>query len=285
MPYNSLRDYLSVIESQRLLQWIDKEVEKDWEISSLARQYFRKTDSRVRTALGFRHVKGYDIPVVLGIIGGSRRIYGLAMETELRAEEFVQTWKRGFENPQEPVLVKSGPCKEVILKDKDVDLNRFPIPVWTPEKSPDPYLTAACSITKDLETGIRNVGVYRMEVKAKDQTGILWDLPSQHGALHFAKYEAAQKPMPMATVIGADPTIVMSAVTKVPFGVDEFAVAGGWRKRPVELTPCETIDLEVPATAEIVLEGEIYPGERAREGPFGEYTGYMGGPYQMPIFP
>lgn len=284
MPYDGLRDYLSVLESHGLLQWVETEVDKDWEISSLARQYFRKMDSKNRTALGFRHVKGNDIPVILGIIGGSRRIYGLALETELTAEEFVRVWKRGFENPLEPVLVKSGPCKEVILKGKDIDLNRFPIPIWTPEKDPNPYLTAACSITKDLETGIRNVGVYRMEIKGKDRTGILWDLPSQHGALHFAKYEATQKPMPMATVIGADPTVVMSAVTKVPFGVDEFGVAGGWRRKPIELVPCETIDLEVPATAEIVLEGEIYPGERVSEGPFGEYTGYMGGPYQMPIF-
>lgn len=175
MPYDGLRDYLSALESHGLLQWVEKEVDKDWEISSLARQYFRKTDSKNRTAIGFRHVKGSDIPVVLGIIGGSRKIYGLALETELIAEEFFQTWKQGFEIPLEPLMVNLGPCKEIILKGKEIDLNRFPIPVWTPGKDPNPYLTAACSITKDLETGIRNVGVYRMEVKGKDHTGILWD--------------------------------------------------------------------------------------------------------------
>lgn len=284
MPYDSLRDYLYLLESHGLLQWVEKEVEKDWEISSLARLYFQKTDSKDRKALGFKHIKGNDIPLVLGIIGSSRKIYGQALETELKTDEFIKKWKRGFENPIEPVILKTGPCKEVILEGKDIRLNRFPIPVWTPEKDPNPYLTAACSITKDLETGIRNVGVYRMEVKGDDQTGILWDLPSQHGALHFAKYEAKKRPMPMATVIGVDPTVLIAAVTKVPFGMDEFAVAGGWRRKPIELVRCETIDLEVPATAEIVLEGEIYPEERMMEGPFGEYTGYMGGPYQMPIF-
>jgi 4-hydroxy-3-polyprenylbenzoate decarboxylase len=129
MPYESLRDYLSVLESQGLLQWVEKEVDKNWEISSLARQYFRKTNSQNRTALGFRRVKGYDIPVVLGLIGASQRIYGLALETALTPEEFVQTWKRGFENPLPPSLVKSGPCKEIILTDQDVDLHRFPIPL------------------------------------------------------------------------------------------------------------------------------------------------------------
>jgi UbiD family decarboxylase len=139
-------------------------------------------------------------------------------------------------------------------------------------------------ITKDPETGIGNIGTYRMEIKKKNITGVLWDLPSQHGAVHYGKYEKRKEPMPMAVALGVDPTVIMASVTKVPLDIDEMAVAGGLRKKPIEVVPCETIDLNVPASAEIVLEGEVLPGERVREGPFGEYTGYMGGPYDMPNF-
>ena len=120
--------------------------------------------------------------------------------------------------------------------------------------------------------------------RSRGRTGVLWDLPSQHAAVHYRKYEEAGRSMPAAVAIGVDPTILMSAVAKVPYGVDELAVAGALRGAPVELVKCRTVDLEVPATAEIVLEGEIRPGYRETEGPFGEYTGYMGGPYELPVF-
>ncbi|MBA7671643.1 3-octaprenyl-4-hydroxybenzoate carboxy-lyase [subsurface metagenome] len=103
-------------------------------------------------------------------------------------------------------------------------------------------------------------------------------------AIHFAKYEAGQNPMPVAVAVGVDPVILMAAAAKVPLDVDELAVAGALRGEAIPLVKCETIDLEVPATAEIILEGEILPGEKETEGPFGEYTGYMGGPYELPLF-
>ena len=270
MPYESFRQYLEILESRKWIKWIDAEVDKDWEITSVARIYFRRTPENERCALGFRHVKGYDIPLVLGTIGASRRIYGMAIETEPAFEKIKTAWQGALASPIAPVTVDSGPCKEVILRGKDVDLYRFPIPVWTPEKDPNPFLTAPCLITKDPETGIGNIGTYRMEIKKKDQTGLLWDLPSQHGAIHYAKYEEMNKPMPMAVVLGVDPTVIMASVTKVPLDIDEMAVAGGLRGKAIEVVPCETIDLHVPASAEIVLEGEVLPGERASEGPFGE---------------
>ena len=284
MPYESFRQYLEILEQNGYLKWIDAEVDKDWEITSVARNYFRRTRENKRCALGFRNVKGYHIPVVLGAIGGSRKIYGLAMEAEPGFNSIKETWAKALANPLEPVEVDGGPCKDVILKGDDVDLYNFPIPTWTPEKDPAPFLTAPCLITRHAETGIGNIGTYRMEIKARDQTGVLWDLPSQHGAVHYATYEKKNEPMPMAVVLGADPTIIMSSVTKVPQDIDEMAVAGGLRGKPVEVVKCETCDLYVPATAEIVLEGEVLPGERFIEGPFGEYTGYMGGPYEMPKF-
>ena len=284
MPYDSFREYLEVLERNDCLKWIEAEVDKDWEITSVARNYFRRTMNSERKALGFRKVKGYDTPVVLGAIGASRKIYGLAMETEPGFEQIKDAWNRALSNPIPPVMVETGPCQEVVLEGDEVDLNRFPIPTWTPEKDPNPFLTAPCLITKDPENGLANIGTYRMEIKAKDKTGVLWDMPSQHGAIHYAKYEKRNEPMPMAVVIEAEPTIIMSSVSKVPLDVEEVAVSGGLRGAPVEMVRCHSIDLEVPATAEIVLEGEVLPGERESEGPFGEYTGYMGGPYQMPNF-
>jgi UbiD family decarboxylase len=284
MPYESFRHFLEALEQNGCFKWIDAEVDKDWEITSVARNYFRNTEASARCALGFRNVKDYDIPVVLGAIGASKKIYGLAIDTEPTFKNIKATWERARSNLIPPVTVDSGPCKEVILKGQDVDLHRFPIPTWTPDKDPNPFLTAPCLITKDPETGTGNIGTYRMEIKSRNKTGVLWDLKSQHGAIHYSKWEERNEPMPMAVVVGADPSIVMGSVTKVPLDVDEMDVAGGLRGKPVEVVKCETCDLMVPANAEIVLEGVVPPKERETEGPFGEYTGYMGGPYQMPAF-
>lgn len=284
MPYDSFQHYLETLEKNGCVKWVEKEVDKDWEITSVARNYFRKTKESERCALGFRNVKGYDIPVVLGAIGASRKVYGLAIETDPGFSSIKETLSGALANPVNPVVVDSGPCKDVILTGDEVDLHRFPIPTWTPEKDPAPFLTAPCLFTRHAETGVGNIGTYRMEIKAKNETGVLWDLPSQHGAVHYASWEKQNQPMPMAVVIGADPTIIMSSVSKVPLGVDEICIAGGLRGKPVEVVKCETCDIYVPATAEIVLEGVVLPGESVVEGPFGEYTGYMGGPYMMPKF-
>ena len=165
--------------------------------------------------------------------------------------------------------MSSAPCQEVVLTGDQVDLSKFPIPTWTPDKDPAPYVTAPCMVSRDLETGIPNVGIYRMQVKGPNRTGMLWDLPSQHGAMHYAQYEAANKPMPVAVVVGVHPTVLMSAAAKVPYGVDELAVAGGLLGEALPVVKCKTIDLNVPAHAEIVLEGTIAPAfarPKARSG-------------------
>lgn len=285
MAFRDLREYLDTLTNKGLMKWIDAEVDKDWEISAIARKVSqRKPEDRV--ALGFRNVKGFDIPVVVNTVGGSRAIYAEALGTGPNVNSIIAKWNEALSHPLDAVPVTQGeaPCQEVVIEGDAVDLGKLPIPTWTPELDPAPYFTAPCMITKDMETGIRNVGVYRMQVKGKNRTGALWDLPSQHAAIHFAKWEAANKPMPVAVAVGVDPTILMAAVAKVPQGVDELAVAGGLRGEPVPVVKCHSIDVEVPATAEIILEGEIYPGEKESEGPFGEYTGYMGGPYDLPVF-
>jgi len=283
LPYRDLRDYLAVLESKGLLKWTSREVDKDWEISCVSRVVMSRPEHD-RFAVGFRRVKGYEVPVVVGIIAANRAIYATALETSQNIEDIIKKWSDALSKPIDPIMVDKAPCKEVVHYGEDVNLNKFPIPVWTPEKDPAPFLTAPCVVTKDPETGIRNVGIYRIQIKGKNKTGVLWDLPSQHAAIHFSKYEALGKPMPAAIVIGADPTVCMTAAAKVPFGVDEFAVSGGLRGKPLELVKCETVDLEVPASSEIVLEGEFLPHVREPEGPFGEYTGYMGPVNDMPVF-
>jgi len=284
LPYSDLREYLSLLEDQGLLCWVDQEVDKDWEIASIACLLFRKRSPDERCALGFRHVKGYDIPVVLGTVSACRRIYATALGIDPEMEQIIAKWTRALQNPIPSELQRTGACQEVVLEGDRIDLTKFPIPTWVPDQDPAPYITAPCCISKDRETGVQNVGIYRMQVKGPNRTGILWDLPSQHGAMNYATWEAVGEPMPMAVAVGVEPTVLMTAASKVPYGVDELDVSGGLRGAPLPTVRCKTIDLHVPATAEIVLEGEVLPYEREIEGPFGEYTGYMGGPYDLPIF-
>jgi UbiD family decarboxylase len=137
-------------------------------------------------------------------------------------------------------------------------------------------------ITKDVETGQRNVGTYRLQLKDTHHVG-LYVGAAQHAAKHIRQYEAKKQDMPVAIAIGVDPTIVLASISKFGYGTDELSVAGGLRGEPVPLVQCETVDLEVPANAEIVLEGFLRCGQREQEGPFGEFSGYMSPGGQQPV--
>lgn len=274
MPYKDLREYLEVLERKGKLHRIRAEVDKDWEISAVCRRMFQKFPALQRVGLLFENVRGHSIPVAVGVLGASKAIYMLALEAGTPGE-IIERWKRGLNHPLTPRLVKTGPCKEVVLKGDQVNLLIFPVPVWTVGHDPGPYITAPYVCTKDPDTGITNVGTYRVQVKGKDRTGV-FITPVHHGFVHIKKNDALNRPTPVAIVIGADPTIGLCAVAPVPTGVDEFAVAGGLRGEPLDLVKCETLDLEVPATAEIIIEGEFLPNYQEMEGPFGEFTGYIG---------
>ena len=147
------------------------------------------------------------------------------------------------------------------------------MPIWN-ELDGGPFLTLSCHVTKDPVTKGRNVGLYRNQVHDGNTLGIL-AAPYTH--LNLQRNKAPNEPFPVALVLGADPTVVMTAPAPIPFGIDELAIAGALRGKPLELVPCKTIPLEVPASAEIVIEGEILPDELREEGPFGEFTGHYGG--------
>jgi len=281
------RIHLQNLERMGLLRHVTKEVDKNWEISAVMRWVYHGNSEPKRYAVMFDHVKGYKIPVVVGAIGASYMTYALSLgldpmrpKTDLM-DEIRKRWIKAINHPVEPVLVSTGPCKENILLGDEVDIHMLPVPVWTPEK--DRYwkegygfLTSPFHITRDPESGIRNVGTYRnMLRKEPDEMGI-FPSPGTDLFSHFKKNEAKGHPTEIATVIGSDPTIGMTSVTSFPPEYDEMAIAGGL-----------TIDLEVPATAEFVIEGKILPPHERpyeMEGPFGEFTGHQGRALLNPVY-
>jgi UbiD family decarboxylase len=282
MPYESLRDYLDVLEQRGLFHWVDKEVDKDWEIATIGRMLFSALPEERRFGLGFRNITGYPGGrVVSGVIAASTQMIATALQCEAKPMVIYDRIMSGITRPIEAVMVPSGPCKEVIHLGSDVDLTTFPVPVWTPTKDAGPYLTPLW-VTKDPETGVRDIGIRRCQVKGRAKTGILFGAPDRYGAIHHAKWKEQGKPVPAAFYIGADPVQYLVAPSR--FGIDELAVAGGIRGQAVELVKCETVDIEVPATAEIVVEGEISTEIIEAEGPFGEFTGYMAGGRACPVF-
>lgn len=271
--YADLRDYLRCLEAAGKLRHVTKEVDKDWELGCIARWVFQAVPDQERYGLMFDHIKGCDAPLVVGVAAGSRPIYALGLG--VKPEQIYDTWVRALSQPIAPRQVADGPVKAVIRRGAEVDLHELPIAVWTPGKDAAPYLTANCVITRDPEDGTYNIGNYRMMLRDGASTAIQI-FPGQHIGLHFAKFKARRQNMPMCVAIGVDPAISYCAVAKIPLTLDEYQVAGGLRGAPIETVKAETCDLQVPAAAEWVLEGEVPWDVMEPEGPFGEYVGYMG---------
>ncbi|WP_206922815.1 UbiD family decarboxylase [Alicyclobacillus suci] len=273
MGYRDLREYLDALKRIGKLKVIDREVDKDWEISAVGRVAFQSIPEVERPALMFTNVKGHDVPVVFGILGGSRSIYAKALDTEF--ENVQQKWSHAQNNPIPPRVVATGPCKENILVGDDIDIFKFPVPTWTVGEDPAPYLTSPFVFTRDPDTGVQNVGTYRVMLKEKNKLGV-WVNFVQHARKHVEKYNERNERTPVAIVLGTDPSIGLCSVSRMIYGLDELSVAGGLRGEAVDVVKCETHDLLVPATAEIVIEGFFRPNFLEEEGPFGEYPGYMG---------
>jgi UbiD family decarboxylase len=280
MPYRDLREYLHVLEAKGLLCHVTAEVDKDWEISAVCRHTFRSIPQERRPAVMFDRIKGYSIPLVVGILGGSREIYATALGTDLNG--VWDAWQRG-KSPIPPRLVESGPCQEVVLMGEEANIEMLPAPVWTVGQDPGPYHTSPFVISRDPETGVQNVGTYRLQVKGPRKGGLMIN-PQRGMRRHLEKSEALGGGTEAAIVFGTDPVIGLTSVSPFPPGVDELAAAGGIRGEPVEVVRCRTVDLRVPATAEIVIEGRVPYLGREPEGPFGEYAGYMGAPGNNPVF-
>ncbi|MFM1814128.1 MAG: putative 3-octaprenyl-4-hydroxybenzoate carboxy-lyase [Pseudomonadota bacterium] len=280
------QEHLALLEAKGLVTRIDKPVNKDTEIHPLVRWQFLgnfpEEDRRVFWFTNVTDSKGntYDMPVVVGALAASEEIYAMGMGVPV--EELGEVWMNAIENPIPPEFVESAPCHEVVITGDDLTrpgggLARLPIPISTPGFDAAPYLTATVCVTKDPEIGIRNMGTYRAGLKATDRLGVRMAsrLSGAGGYAHWLKYQQRGEPMPCAIVVGCAPVVAFTGPQKLAIDEDEMAVAGGLAGRAMRVTRCKTIDLEIPADAEIVVEGLIDTEMLEPEGPFGESHGHI----------
>lgn len=278
--YSGLREYMRELEREGELHTLTAEVDWDEEIGAITR---RSIETRGPAVL-FTNIKGYGPEYrVLGIPLGpgqpsiqSRVAIAMGLPKQTPARDLVRIYRQRMDTPIEPVVVgaKDSPCKEIVLKGDDVDLYRFPTPKIHAADGGRYIGSWDIVVTKDSQTDWVNWGMYRSMIHDKRHLGILLIPSEQHGGAIWRQYESQGKAMPIAIVIGADPACHMAAITSLDPGQSEVAFAGSLLGEPVRLVKCETSDLQVPAEAEIVIEGEVLPGERKMEGPFGEYTGH-----------
>jgi UbiD family decarboxylase len=259
-----LRFFLNQLRTADKLLHIKREIDPKFELPAVM-----KVAEKLGKAILFEKVKGSRFSVINNLLG-SRDMLAILFETT--PELVVNEWINHVKKPIEPKLVSSGPVKEIVKKDSDVNLEELPL-VTHCNKDVGPYITAGIVVAKDPETGIRNVSINRMQFKGKTKLGIRM-MPPQHLGVIQEKCEKKGKDLEIAVVIGNHPFEMLTAATTVAYGVDEFNLSSALRKEPLELVKCETVDLEVPAMAEIVLEGKVLAGVREPEGPFGDFMQY-----------
>jgi 4-hydroxy-3-polyprenylbenzoate decarboxylase len=280
------QEHLARLEAQGLLVKVDRPINKDTELHPLVRwQFLGGFPESERRAFLFNNVVGakgekYDMPVAVGALAASNEIYAMGMGVPVDA--LGEVWTRAIERPIHPVVVESAACQELVitgsdLKRKGGGLAALPVPISTPGFDAAPYLTATVCVTKDPETGVRNMGTYRGQLKATDRLGVRMAsrLGGAGGYLHWLKYQKLGRPMPCAIVIGCAPVVAFTGPQKLAVDQDEMAVAGGLAGRALKVTRAKTIDLEIPADAEIVVEGLIDTELLEPEGPFGESHGHV----------
>jgi UbiD family decarboxylase len=295
-PYfRDLRDFIDLLEETENLYRIGERIDKNSELMPLVRWQYQGLPDSQRKAFLFENVtdpqgRNYVCRVAVGALSASREIYKMALgvAADDHAGAVAERWNLALSRPIPPRIVKNGPVKEVVLKGKEISrpaggLLRFPVPISNPGFDGGPFLTAPYVVTKDPETGVANVGTYRCMIKGPDKMGVSVS-PAQHIGIHFHKCKEKKIPLQAAIVLGCTPAIGLASVAKVGYDRNEYAVAGGIAGEPMALVKCEAVDLEVPARAEIVIEGEIPTDMMEPEGPFGEFTGYMGGQLMNGIF-
>src|SRR5262245_9367062 len=293
---SDLHEHIARLTERGLITRIDRAIDKDSELHPLARWQFqgglREEDRR---AFLFTNVVGargesYDIPVLVSGLAASPEIYATGLGVAVDA--IGALWLKAMANPIAPVLVDKAPCHEVVQTGKDLSAERaglasLPVPISTPGFDSAPYLTATLCVTKDPENGIQNMGTYRAALKATDRLAVRMVAREAGGAggyLHWRKYRSRKQPMPIAIVMGCAPVVFFTGPQKLSVDRDELTVAGGLAGAPIRKTKCVTVDIDVPADAEIVIEGLIDTSVLEPEAPFGESNGYVAlEAYNMPM--
>jgi 4-hydroxy-3-polyprenylbenzoate decarboxylase len=297
MRYDDLREFIRALEKKGQLRRIRTEVDPELEISEIT----DRVSKRGGPALLFEKVKNSAMPVLINAFGSRER-----MLMALGVDDYSEITGRIIElvdvkSPQGlveklkmiprladigkmfPKTVSDGPCKERILREGEFSLHDLPILKCWPEDG-GRFITMPLVFTRNPETGKRNCGMYRMQVYDESTTGMHWQI-HKHGAQHFRNLRRqGGARLDVAVAIGADPATVFSAILPLPEDLDEMMIAGFLREKPVEMVRCETIDVEVPAAAEIVLEGYVESDESRVEGPFGDHTGYYSLEEEFPVF-
>ena len=267
-----------------MLHVIDIPINKDKHLHPLVRWQFRggiATDER--KGFHFKNVTNgagtkYGGSCAVGVLASNQRIYEVGMAAT--AKEIGPKWLAAMANPIAPRLVETAECQEVVIARSEIrdgnGLDLLPVPISTPGFDVAPYFTAGCWVTKDPDTGVQNMGVYRGHIKSCDRVGVMMEMSTLAGGyVHWKKYQAAGQRMPVALVLGAPPIVEFTGPQKLPLGQDELGVAGALAGGPINVVRCKSVDLVVPAEAQAIIEGWIDTDILEPEGPFGESHGYM----------
>ncbi|MBI4523984.1 MAG: UbiD family decarboxylase [Deltaproteobacteria bacterium] len=282
--YPDLHEHIEALRKAGLLIVVDRVINKDTEMHPLVRwQYCGGVKEGDRKAFLFTNVtdsKGrkYDIPVLVAGLGGNHAIYSLAMRCDI--DKIRDRWIKAMTHPIAPRIVEAAPCHEIVYKGADLKnghgLDDIPVPISTPGWDNAPYTSSSHFITKDPETGIQNMGNYRGQIKAPDRMGM--NTSVEHGTggyIHWKKWKALGKPMPVAVVLGCPPSVSFTSVQKIADIYDELHVTGGLIGEPLNVVKAKTVDLLVPAESEIVIEGYVSTEYLEPEAPFGESHGHV----------
>ncbi len=300
MSYHSLAEFVDRLESENELVRITDRVSPILEITEVTDRVSKQPGGG--KALLFENIEGSNIPVLINAFGSFKRI-NIALSVHdiekipkdidkylkikppsslLEKVKLLPMLLEAAAFPPKIVSQQKAPCQEVVLTDHDVDLGKIPILQCWPNDA-GRFITFPIVVNRTIDKKLRNVGLYRMQVYDKKTTGMHWHI-HKDGAHFFHEFQKQGKIMECAVAIGADPAVCYSASAPLPYGIDEFLFAGFIRKSPVPLVKCKTVDLEIPASAEIVLEGFIDPSEMRLEGPFGDHTGYYSQDGDYPVF-
>ena len=268
-----IRDFIAKCEEENVLHRIKAEVDWDLELSHIA----KINEEKLGPALLFENIKGYDTPLLTSACTTTERlsiIMGMPKNSTL--VDLMRHWVEKGKTKVPPKIVDTGPCKENKMMAEEVDLFKFPVPKFFPMDGGRFFGTAHFVVTKDPESDWVNVGTYRLQLLDKNTLGTQF-IKGKHSDIMLKKYQAMGKPMPVAVVVGCDPLMFLMGAARLSAFESEYDLAGSIRGEPIEVVKCETNDLIVPATSEIVVEGEVDADKFMEEGPFGEYTGYYSG--------